>query len=104
MRSTSLQRLVWQLCQTAQPRQLDHGSDAEFLKCFLNLPRKWGIFFGARTDARGEFKIAGLLAGVRLRADVMTKERALAKLFQNQTFKPGEVRALGDVKVKVMRE
>ncbi len=58
----------------------------------LNLPRAWNGFFYWRTDADGRFKIEGLLAGVKL--------GAYGGLFANLTLQPGEVRDLGDIRMK----
>jgi RNA polymerase sigma factor (sigma-70 family) len=62
----------------------------------LNLTRDWSGFFYWRTDADGRFKIEGLLARVKL--------GAYGNLFTNLTLKPGEVRDLGDIKVKNVPE
>ncbi len=71
----------------------------------LNLTRKWNGFFWAEVDEKGRFEITGLLPGIRLGAVVEHgTEHVVDNLFQNQTFKPGEVRALGDVKLKRMPE
>jgi RNA polymerase sigma factor (sigma-70 family) len=62
----------------------------------LNMTYPWnGFFFGSPTDADGRFKIEGLLAGVKLGAWVDS-----GTLFEGLTLQPGEVRDLGDRKVK----
>ena len=61
----------------------------------LNMPQGWNGFFWSRTDADGRFKIEGLLAGVKLGA-----QHRGGNLFSNLTLTPGEVRDLGEIKVK----
>ena len=61
----------------------------------LKLTRPFRGFFGVRSDAQGRFKTEGLLAGFKLSA---TDGRS--DLFTNLTFQPGEVRDLGEIKVK----
>jgi hypothetical protein len=61
----------------------------------LNLTRTWNGFFYFRTDAEGRFKVEGLLAGVALGAG-----SSQIKVFANLTLRPGEVRDLGDIKIK----
>jgi hypothetical protein len=62
----------------------------------LNMTRPWnGFFWGGPTDAEGRFKIEGLLAGVKLSAST---------LFTNLKLIPGEVRNMGDIKVKNIPE
>ena len=63
----------------------------------LNMPRDWEGFFSGRTDAEGRFRIEGLLAGVKLGA-------YYGNLFKNLTLQPGEVRNLGDIKIKNISE
>jgi hypothetical protein len=58
----------------------------------LNMTRDWDGFFSGRTGAEGRFRIAGLLAGVKLGA-------SYGNLFKNLTLQPGEVRNLGDIKL-----
>jgi RNA polymerase sigma factor (sigma-70 family) len=63
----------------------------------LNMTRDWNGFFWGRTDAEGRFKIEGLLAGVKLGGYG-------GNLFKNLTLQPGEVRNLGDIKIKDVSE
>jgi RNA polymerase sigma factor (sigma-70 family) len=63
----------------------------------LNMKRDWEGFFSGRTDAEGRFRIEGLLAGVKLGA-------YYGNLFKNLTLQPGEVRKLGDIKIKSISE
>jgi hypothetical protein len=63
----------------------------------LNMPRDWDGFFSGQTDAEGRFRIEGLLAGVKLGA-------YYGNLFKNLTLQPGEVRNLGDIKIKNVLE
>jgi protocatechuate 3,4-dioxygenase beta subunit len=61
----------------------------------LNITQSWNGFFWSRTDGEGRFQIEGLLAGVKVGAQTES-----GNLFENLTLKPGEVRDLGDRKVK----
>jgi protocatechuate 3,4-dioxygenase beta subunit len=65
----------------------------------LNMTYPWNGFFWSRTDADGRFRIEGLLAGVKVGAQVQS-----GNLFEGLTLKPGEVRDLGDRKVKSITE
>jgi RNA polymerase sigma factor (sigma-70 family) len=65
----------------------------------FNMTRDWNGFFWGRTDAKGWFMIEGLLAGVKLGAQTQA-----GNLFEGLTLKPGEVRNLGDIKVKTIPE
>jgi hypothetical protein len=66
----------------------------------LNMTKPWRRFFwGGTTDAGGRFKIEGLLASVKVGADVTA-----GNLFEDLTLEPGEVRDLGDIKVKRVSE
>jgi RNA polymerase sigma factor (sigma-70 family) len=60
----------------------------------LTLPYN-GFFWGGTTGADGRFKIEGLFAGVRIGAWTDS-----GTVFERLTLKPGEVRDLGDTKVK----
>jgi len=61
------------------------------------MTRNWNGFFWGRTDAEGRFKLEGLLAGVKLGG-------YFGNLFKNLTLQPGEVRNLGDIKIKDVSE
>jgi uncharacterized GH25 family protein len=61
----------------------------------LSMPQGWNGFFWSRTDADGRFKIEGLLGGVKLGA-----QHRGGNLFSDLTLAPGEVRDLGEIKVK----
>jgi RNA polymerase sigma factor (sigma-70 family) len=70
----------------------------------LNLARSWNGMYWAGTDAEGRFTLEGLLAEVRLGANVTHKDAGVADLFQKVKLEPGERRDLGDVKVKWLRD
>jgi hypothetical protein len=65
----------------------------------LNMTYPWNGFFWSRTDADGRFKIEGLLAEVKVGA-----QAGGDNLFTSLTLKPGEVRDLGDIKIKNVSE
>jgi RNA polymerase sigma factor (sigma-70 family) len=70
----------------------------------LNLTRGWIGFFSARTDRDGRFNVDGLCPGCKLSALVGRENQVPDNVFTSQTFKPGEVRDLGNVTVKLPPE
>jgi RNA polymerase sigma factor (sigma-70 family) len=65
----------------------------------LNMTQGWNGFFWSQTGGDGRFKIEGLLPEVKLGAFLQADN-----LFANLTLKPGEIRNLGDRKVKKIPE
>ncbi|HKB04625.1 MAG TPA: sigma-70 family RNA polymerase sigma factor [Gemmataceae bacterium] len=70
----------------------------------LGLKGGWGGFFYGKTDKEGKFRIAGLVPGVKQSACVMRRYQTGEQIFEHQAFGVGEVRDLGDVKVKAKGE
>jgi RNA polymerase sigma factor (sigma-70 family) len=73
----------------------------------LNMTYPWNGFFWGQTDADGRLKIEGLLAEVKVGAQVMVISRGVragGDLFEGLTLKPGEVRDLGEIKIKNLTE
>jgi hypothetical protein len=66
----------------------------------LGLKGGWGGFFNGKTDRDGKFRIAGLVPGVKVSARVMRRYQEAERIFGHLAFGAGEVRDLGDVKVK----
>jgi hypothetical protein len=68
----------------------------------LNIAQGWGGFFWAKTDKDGRFRIEELIPGVQVGAHYRhgNPSRQGDLIFDALTLKPGEVRDLGDVKVK----
>jgi RNA polymerase sigma factor (sigma-70 family) len=66
----------------------------------LGLKGGWYGFFYGKTDKDGKFRIAGLIPGVKQSAEVWRNHRSAGQIFEHQAFGAGEVRDLGDVKVK----
>lgn len=58
----------------------------------LSVTHPWDGFFTGRTGADGRFKIEGLLAGVKL--------GEASNLFTDLILQPGEVRKLGNIRIK----
>ncbi|MBO0698637.1 MAG: carboxypeptidase regulatory-like domain-containing protein, partial [Zavarzinella sp.] len=70
----------------------------------LGLKGGWYGFFYGKTDKDGKFRIAGLVPGVKQSARVMRRYQPAEQIFEHQAFGAGEVRDLGDVKVKPKAE
>jgi hypothetical protein len=68
----------------------------------LNLAQGWGGFFWGKTDKDGRFRIEGIIPGVRVGAHHRhgNPSRAGDVIFEAITLAPGEVRDLGDIKIK----
>jgi RNA polymerase sigma factor (sigma-70 family) len=66
----------------------------------LGLTMGWSGFLNARTDKDGNFRIPGLIPGVRFSARVMRDYRLAEKVFDERTFESGQVVELGEVRVK----
>ena len=67
----------------------------------------WNGFFWGQTDADGRFKIEGLLPEIKVGAQVMVIGRGVragGDLFEGLTLKPGEVRDVGEIKIKNLTE
>jgi protocatechuate 3,4-dioxygenase beta subunit len=70
----------------------------------LGLKGGWYGFFWGRTDKEGKFKIAGLVPGVKQSARVRRSHEFAEQIFEHLALGAGEVRDLGDVKVKPKAE
>jgi RNA polymerase sigma factor (sigma-70 family) len=67
----------------------------------LGIPQGWGGFFWGQTDRAGRFRIEEIIPGLRVGAHHHRNSgRRGDQLFDTLTLKPGEVRDLGDIKVK----
>jgi RNA polymerase sigma factor (sigma-70 family) len=70
----------------------------------LNIKGGWYGFFYGRTDKEGRFKIAALIPGVKLSARIMRNYSLAEQIFENQAFGAGELKELGDIKVKPAKD
>jgi protocatechuate 3,4-dioxygenase beta subunit len=68
----------------------------------FNLAQGWGGFFWGKTDKDGRFRIEGIIPGVRVGAHHRhgSPSRQGDLIFDALTLQPGEVRDLGDIKIK----
>jgi protocatechuate 3,4-dioxygenase beta subunit len=66
----------------------------------LNLKTGWYGYFWSTTNADGRFRIEGLIPGVTISASLERDYQRHGAIFSKLTLKAGEVRDLGDVKVK----
>jgi protocatechuate 3,4-dioxygenase beta subunit len=71
----------------------------------LNLAQGWGGFFWGKTDKEGRFRIEEIIPGVQVGANLQWSKPVNNSLvgdvvFDRLTLQPGEVRDLGDIKVK----
>jgi RNA polymerase sigma factor (sigma-70 family) len=67
----------------------------------LSIAQGWGGFFWGQTDKAGRFRIEEIIPGLRVGAHHHRNSgRRGDQLFDTLKLKPGEVRDLGDIKVK----
>jgi RNA polymerase sigma factor (sigma-70 family) len=89
-------------------RLLDAGgeplADVEIMGQFepgqLGVMTGWGGFFNGKTDHEGRFRITGIVPDVKLGARVSRRPRQGELIFEGRSFRAGEERDLGDVRVK----
>jgi RNA polymerase sigma factor (sigma-70 family) len=65
----------------------------------LGVMTGWGGFFNGKTDPEGRFRITGVVPDVKVGARV-SRPRQGELIFEGRSFRAGEERDLGDVRVK----
>jgi hypothetical protein len=93
---------------TIAGRLLDAGgeplADVDIMGQFepgqLGVMTGWGGFFNGKTDHEGRFRITGIVPDVKLGARVSRRPRQGELIFEGRSFRAGEERDLGDVRVK----
>src|SRR5262249_22131259 len=67
----------------------------------LNITEGWGGLFAGKTDRDGRLRIEGVIPGLKIGLQVWKSPRIVDKqLVGELTLEAGEVKDLGDVKVK----